>query len=542
MRGRKIASLIFLIALVISIVFLPALKNGFVYWDDGDYILHNSVIKSLSWQNIRGMFTSSFIGNYQPLTILSYALDYRMYGIEPFGYYLTNIVLHILNCILVFWLIFILSDNLPVSFITALFFGIHPLRVESVAWASGRKDMLYALFFLGALISYGFYLRKDRRAKYYYLSVAMFILSLSAKTAAVILPLCLFLIDYFFNRKWDRKAVLDKLPFFVFAALFGIVAIFAQQSEKMIWDKFPVAGHAIIFYLQKIILPVHLSCLYPSPLKAINIFSVSTLAAILATALLFTGKSLRKNVFWSSIFLVTLLPVLQFIPMQAYTAIADRYTYIPSIWVFYAAAESFVWIYGKYSRPVKILLTAILVMLIGILAAWSFERCSVWKDDISLWSDEIAKYPNSLAYRNRGVAYFNKAEIDKAISDFDEALKLDAGDKMNYKNRGAALYMIGKTDSAIGDFDKAIMIDPDYGSAYYDRALAYAKKDDMDRALSDFDKAIKIKPDNIDAHLGRLAAYFHKREYGKCREEIDLIKKLGGRDKIDTRLLEKLPP
>lgn len=548
MQKYKITFLIFLILVITFIAFLPSLKNGFVNWDDSTYVINNQIIRSFSCENVKSVFTSFFFVNYQPLTILSYSLDYHFYRLNPFGYHLTNLILHLLNCLLVFWLIFVFSYSLPISFITAILFAVHPLRVESVAWISERKDVLYSFFYLGAMISYCYYLLKGRASKYYYLSLSLFILSISAKVVAASLSLALFLIDYIMDRKRDKDRFTDKIPFFILSFIFGVAAIFAVKGvdkivfQKNFLDRFMSAGYAVIFYLKKIFIPINLSCLYPLPEKTATFPIFFLVTVILVMALFFLTRRFRVIVFCGMLYLITLLPIMQFIPIGGYTIVSDRYTYIPSIWIFYAASEFFVWLYKKnikYDQARRIFLVIILIGIIIILAVLTWKRCGMWKDDVSLWSDPIRKHHDStMAYRNRGYAYFNKGEYDKAAGDFNKALEIDPNSKFDYNGRGAALGKIGKTDDAISDFNKAIKIDQNYSEAYYNKGIAYMQKDDLVRAISDFDRAIKIDPDNTGARFKRAVAYLIKKEYDKSWRDLCAIEKLRGKDKVDPLFRE----
>ena len=167
-----------IIFIVTSISFYPSLNNGFTNWDDETHVVDNSSIKTLTWKTVADLPASLLIGNYIPLTALTYMLEYRFVRLNPFVYHATNLVLHLLNCLLVFWFVYLISRGIFVAFAASLLFGIHPLHVESVAWISERKDVLYALFFLASLICYGYYLKKLLSPKYYYLSVFFFLLSL----------------------------------------------------------------------------------------------------------------------------------------------------------------------------------------------------------------------------------------------------------------------------------------------------------------------------------------------------------------------------
>ena len=212
MKNHKIILSLCLILAIPAISFFPSLKNDFLNWDDPQYVTENKMITELSWRNIETIFDSIYMGHYHPLTLLSYALEYRFFKLNPFAYHLTNLILHLINGLLVFWLIWMLKGGVLTSLVVSLLFGIHPLHVESVAWISERKDLLCSFFFLGSLVVYLTYL-KTRRRRFYFLSLFLFLLSLLSKSMAVTLPLVLVLCDYLLDRKFDRKCLIEKIPF-----------------------------------------------------------------------------------------------------------------------------------------------------------------------------------------------------------------------------------------------------------------------------------------------------------------------------------------
>ena len=504
-RYHKTFFVCVLIILVFT-AFLPSLKNNFVNFDDSAYVTHNQAIKSLSWETIRTIFTSFYVNNYQPLSMLSYSLEYYFYDSHPSWYHLTNIILHLLNSLLVLWLIFIISDNLIVSFITAVLFGIHPLRVESVVWISERKDVLYAFFFLGASIAYSYYVKKDRASKYYYFSLALFFLALLSKAMAVTLPLLLLLLDYLLCRKWHRKILIEKIPFFLLSFIFGTLCIFSQQLDKNAYRlpsdsvNFIFAGSNIAFYLNKIFRPVHLCAISYFRDNAILPFYI-----MLILLFVFLKKGLRKIVFGIVLFLIVILPVM---PIKI---TADRYTYVASIGIFYIIGEAFVWMYRNplyYARVVRAILLSALIVTIGSLMLLTWKRCEIWKDGVSLWSDVLHSYPIfSKAYRNRGVAYADIGENDEAIADFTKAMRLEPNFPFDYISRGHVYLNEGKVPEAIKDFTTAIQLEPNIAYHYNDRGDAYRKMCNFDQAIKDYNKAMELEPDNILAYFGRGCAY-----------------------------------
>jgi tetratricopeptide (TPR) repeat protein len=497
----KIIISIGLILIIGSAAFLPCLNNNFVNWDDSEYVTANTAIQNLSLGSIKHIFTSFTYGNYQPLTIISFSLEYHLFKVNPFIYHLTNLILHLINCLLAFWLVFILSRKIIVSSITTILFCIHPLRVESVAWTSARKDVLYVLFFLAAIISYCYYLSNNKPAKYYFLSLILFIFSLLSKAMAITLPLVMLLVDYLLDGKPRKIMGIDKIPFFILSFIFGILAVLGQYSlgavrpenQFNILYKLMIASYCIIFYLNKILLPFRLSCLYAYPrmtnypLNSVYLYCL-LIFGIMITGVVLSGRHTKKFIFGSGIFMVTILPVLQFLPISQ-TIVADRYTYLPLLGIFYVVAEGFVWLYFKkikYAGVMRILLFMILVGTVSCLALLTHKRCGVWRDSISLWSDCLKSYPDSeTAYKNRGEAYASQGDFDKAIFDFSRAIRIDPNDPTLLVNLGNAYASKSDFALAFNSYNKALQIAPQNSVAYYNRAVAYFLRKEYDNAWFD---------------------------------------------------------
>ncbi|HPZ07586.1 MAG TPA: tetratricopeptide repeat protein [Candidatus Eremiobacteraeota bacterium] len=521
---KKIIILTCLLSIIILITFSNSLNNGFTNWDDEDYILSNKLIRELSWENLITMFTTVYVGHYHPITLLTYSLEYYSGKLDPFIYHLTSLIIHMFNSLLVFWLIFMFTNNLYSSFTGAILFGIHPLRVEAVAWVSGTKELLCTFFYTGTIIFYLHYLKK-KNLKYYFLSLLLFILSILSKSMAITLPVVLIGLNYFFYRNSIRNMIIDKIPFFAIAFIIQSITL----SGGLVIDTFSftflermlIASHRVIFYLYKTLLPISLSCRYPYPeesgkVMGETVFLISLLTLVLLTTLvIYTGKYTKKIISGSLFFLVTLLPVIQLIP--AAQPIADRYTYIPSIGLSYIAGEGFLWLYSrefKDSKIIKSLLITILIIIIISLSVLTWNRCTVWKDGLTLWSDVIKNYPHSaIAYNYRGLIYHNMGEYDYAIRDYTKALMLIPYDTKILNNRGIAYYSKGDCDSAIVDFTQALKFKSDYSEALYNRGLVYEHRGEYNTALSDFTLALKFNPNYYEVYNSRGIIYGTKGEY-----------------------------
>lgn len=500
----KICISVFLLICLISVAFYPSLGNGFVNWDDDLYVVNNTVIKSAPQEALPEILTGYFLGHYQPLTILSYFIEYHFFKLNPFWYHLTNLLFHIFNSLLVFWFIILVSSSLPAAFMVALLFGIHPMHVESVAWISERKDVLYSFFYLASLISYFYYLRKNK-AKYYIILLLLFLASLLSKAMAATLPLALLLIDFFEGRKDRRKAVIEKIPFFLLSAFFVYIAIKSPVvigepagSAYGVWERFIVASYSVVFYLAKLFIPVKLSCLYPYyGLKSIKFAFIYPI--FISALFVMTGLSLRytKKIFFGVVFFVLLLlPVIQLVP-QGETIVADRYTYLSSIGIFYIAAEFLRRIYLKRAAGFHFFKISIVILLVAISVIFIYltrSRCSVFKNGISLWSDVLAKYPDSaVAYNNRGVSYFESGQYDLAHSDFNHVIGQGARYYRRSKKEAFFYYNLNLSDyynnsgqygKTIDLLTKAIKEDPDHSYEYYNNlSIAYCLSGRKDKAV-----------------------------------------------------------
>jgi tetratricopeptide (TPR) repeat protein len=483
------------------------LHNDFTNWDDPVYVRDNFFIRSLSPAYLLNIFGDFHQYLYKPLTLFSLALEYRFFGLEPFFYHLDNLFLHLINCLLVFWLVYLLCSKTAVSFLTSLLFGIHPMHVESVAWVSERKDLLYGLFFLLALISWLYYLNKGAR-KYLLLALLSFFFCLLAKPLGIMLPLVLVGLDFLKNRSW-RANLREKLPFFFLAGIILGINIYAQHfsspylgteldpySRTVFIERFPIASYAIGFYLWKLFLPLRLSCYYPCPARLNGLlppvyFLSLLILPFLGILISVTLKYTRKPAFGIIFFLLSLAPVLQLVPSGP-SFVAERYTYISYLGIFYLLAEGLSWVLIKAKPSSRVVIITVLVLWLGSLAILSHQRSRIWKDSFRLWNDCLENYPSSLAYQNRGYVYVAEDKFDLAIRDFTRSIELNPRFALAYLWRGISYRKQGKIIQAIADFDRALEIIPLFASVYYNRGIAYFFKGEDEKAEEDFSRAQEL--------------------------------------------------
>lgn len=543
-------------ALVIAVtaaVFLPSIAGRFTNWDDAALVTDNPAIKKISVPNVLSIFTSSFVGTYIPLTVLSFAAEYHFFRLAPRAYHLTNLILHLLNSLLVLVLVRLLTKDWPTAGVVSLLFGIHPLHVEAVAWVTERKSVLYTFFFLLGLIAYAKYLRRPR-AGTYVLVAASFLLALMSKPMAITLPFVLLLLDYFHRRPLTNRVLAEKLPLLIIAAGFFCLNLLAQQTLQHGRFQFPLSFflvfHNLIFYLAKIFVPVNLSAYYPYPAAGCGLPLTMLLSPLIAAAIALDIVLLRRRaeylVFGALFFLITILPVIQLIPLVGAAAAADRYVYVPALGIFFAAASFLRRLYGARLRARPLLRGAGLaagVLVVAALSLASRQRIAVWHNSLALWNDVLRQFPDQvLALNNRGQAYaatkdyrraladynraavldsmygvtfFNRAglfydtrDYRRALDDYDRALRRDANRAAIYAGRGRAYFQLGRTAEAAADYERALKINPALADVHNDRGILYFGSGDYARALQAYNRCLALDPDHAPAYANRADLYF----------------------------------
>ncbi|MFH0893248.1 MAG: tetratricopeptide repeat protein [Bacteroidota bacterium] len=493
------------IAVATLIVYFRISSFDFVSWDDDQYILKNPYILSLSWDNIRSIFSEFHFANYHPLTTLTYAIDYQLYGFSSGGYHIENAILHSLNAFLVFYLFRLLTKKTNIAVIVSLLFAMHPMHVESVAWVSERKDVLYAFFFLISLIFYVRFLR-EKRGRLLVFSLLFFIASLMSKSAAVTLAPLLLIIDYFENRKFTWKVILEKVPFFLLSILFGVLTILSQQTTESISDlsiNFSIPDRVFLFtytigfYFVKLIAPFQLSAMYYYPettsgaLPMIYYFSLPAL--MLLGYLLYRLKKYRKEIIFGILFFfISASVILQIIPV-GFAITADRYTYIPYLGLFFILAVLADRLAQKKNRSMMVngLVAAVLI----VFTVLSFVRLNVWKNGFVLFTDVIEKNPKH--FHGWWIRANMKANVDDwkgALEDYNQSLLYRPNFAFGLTNRGDVRIKLEDYKGALQDLNVAVMIDPVLPEAYNNRAMAHDGLGNKTAARKDYNMAIKLKP------------------------------------------------
>jgi len=499
------------------VVYWPSLRNGFVNWDDHHYVAMNPL---LARPSLGAILTTPIAANWVPLTIASLLLDYRISGTSPAAYHWINLLLHVANTALVFVFVRALSRNrFWTTVVTALFFGIHPMHVESVAWIAERKDVLYGFFYLLALISYVRYIDKGRAVWLWAAFVSM-VLSVLAKPAAVVVPLSLLAIDWFRRRPLDTRLGMEKAPFFAVAIAGGLVNLHVQRSFGALdaphaWSltaKALFASYAIVVYVAKLFVPVHLSGVYPYPPVGAALplrYPAAFLAVLVLVPLAIVA--LRRNraaLFGIAFFFINIVLVLQLMTVGI-SVLAERFTYLPYIGLFFALAWPLDGGGAGVSRSLRRALAGLFVLLGVFSVAQTWSRCTVWHDPETFWSDAIRKFPGEIvpAYVNRGSYYRLAGRLEEARRDYAEALALNPEISSVWYYQGTVLAALGHPDSAIVYFDRALERDPRRLSALNDRGALRLREGDAKGAVQDFSRVIELDSLVWSAYSNRALAW-----------------------------------
>src|SRR6187455_2474036 len=269
-NGKILLTWIIPILLVTGICFFPMLKNQLTNWDDEYYVVQNALLRGPDWV---GIFSKPVVSNYHPITIATLAANYSMTGLDASSYLILNLLLHLINTGLVFYFIWLISGRkILVAAFSAVVFGIHPMHVESVAWVSERKDLLYTLFFLLSLIQYWYFLTKKKNKNLIYCFL-FFALSILSKPAAIILPFVLLSLDYWYGRKFNQRVWLEKIPFLIVSVVFAVLTFNIQSKTAIasldfypLWTRFFFATYSAMMYIVRFFVPYPLSAFHSFPL------------------------------------------------------------------------------------------------------------------------------------------------------------------------------------------------------------------------------------------------------------------------------------
>ncbi len=536
-----------LIVLSTVAAFFPALRGDFVHWDDDVNIVQNFNYRGLGWKQLAWMFTNVDLGHYQPLGWVTLGLDYVLWGMDPHGYHLTNLILHALNGVLFY---FVALRLLAAAFrhplnpgefslraaalFAALLFALHPLRVESVAWITERRGLLAGVFFFLSLLCYLRAVARAEAARSRWMGAALvaYGLSLVSKTSGVALPVVLLALDVYplgrpggGVRAWlearNRRILSEKAPFLIIAIAAMAVAVIAEHQRGAMrgLDKYGPGLRvaqglfAPAFYLWKMLVPAGLFPMYAKVADAVPAYwpfqpgAAAILSAGIAVTLALTaGLFLLRSRFPAGLanwfcYVALLGPVLGIVRFGDYLA-ADRYTYLACLgWPLLAAGGAIsITRLDKESRPYKArLLCAAGVLVLAGLGALTWKQSRVWRDSETLFQHVLTVAPDSAAaHNNLGIILGSRGELDEAIRHYRLVLKTDPDDDNAHFNLGVTLSAEGKLDEAIRHYRRYVQLDHSHSNfrlaAYHSLGILLSRQGKLEEAAESYRRALEIEP------------------------------------------------
>lgn len=512
-----------IIVLVTFLAYSRTLAAGFTNWDDNVYVTENVLLKNFNWANVKEIFTSSVSDVYSPLTILTFALEYHFFGPNPAVFHFNNLIFHLAVVCLIFFLIADLGFPTVVAGISALVFGLHPIHVESVAWITERKDVLYAFFYLLALRSYLQYLRSNKKVPYA-LSVLFCFLSMLSKPMALSLPLVLFILDWWTKRKITASIVIDKIIYFAIVAGVGWITYsqHARVPGKSLLEAATVWVYTFSFYIEKFFWPVGLTPHYQLP-EPIHFSNWPYLVSFIVFGLCIVFFVLDRSRLWRfaiTFYFFSIFFILRFDQGHDLNIVADRFMYLPCL--------GFCLLLGSFLHNLleKQRGAAALLVIVIIFIAWpvkTVKLVEIWRDSMSLWTHVIKNNPKlAVAYNNRGEAYSQSGLHDLAIKDYNKALELDPLHVSSYNNRADALIARGETNLAIKDYDKSIELNRNINfQAYYNRGNIHLARQEFLLALEDYNRAIEINPAFPQVYNNRGIVYLNQQKWDLALENFN---------------------
>lgn len=561
---------LFLIVTLCVITFFsyaPVLKNNFINFDDPEHIIEQPLIKSLSLNNLKKIFSENVNTTYIPLTMLSFAVEYHFFKLKPFIYHLDNLLMHLGVISLIFLFCIELKLNRLTAFTAALLFGLHPMHVESVAWATERKDVLYALFYLLSMLVYLKFLNLERRKVYYVLSWILGLFSMLSKPMAVSLPLVLLLIDFLKGRTDIKRCIMEKALFLLYIVPLAKLTHAQNASAYAIdpngWHAVQICIWTFSFYIHKFFIPTVYFPFYEVPPPTDFPSGPYWLAIGVLLAWMLALIKYRQNrgiVFGLMFYLCSMFFLLRFGRLINIDAVSDRFMYLPSLGFCLLMAGAVNYLYQKGSLK-KFGVIAVSISLSLYLFSFTKHQTQLWRNSHSLWTHVIHQYARSdsrnifnidpsieKAYFYRAQAYAKEKKIGLAIQDFEKivnsesrstdkslfvasaffnlgnftsktndfnksiehyskAIQLSPRLVSAYQNRGTVFLNLNQPEKALMDFSQAIELNPNMPDLYYNRGTVFGQQNKLDSALNDFNKAIQLDPSNPKYYANRAIVY-----------------------------------
>jgi tetratricopeptide (TPR) repeat protein len=513
-----------LIILVVFLVYLPVLRCGFI-WDDNYYVTENPTLHNLGGLK-RIWFKVGAVPQYYPMVHTTFWLEHHLWGLNPLGYHLVNVLLHAIAAIL-FWQT-LLRLRIRGAWLAAILFALHPVCVESVAWITERKNVLSAVFYFAAALAYLRFAPLEQndtgrqRWGWYRVALVLYIAALLSKTVTCSLPAALLLLCWWKKGRVQQGDISPLLPFFVLGVGLGLMTAWIEKhhvgAQGAEWsltfaDRCLIAGRALWFYAGKLVWPVHLTFIYPRWKIETGVWWqwLFPVAAVCVVAGLWLARwRIGRGPLVAVLFFAgTLVPALGFVNMypMRFSFVADHFQYL--------AGAGLITLCAAGLARIPRVIPATLVVLLGAL---TWQQAGIYRDPETLWRDTLAKNPDCwMAHNNLGTIFAAKDRVDEAIENFRQAIQINPNSFEALNNLGVALATKGRFDEAIENYRKAIQINPNYGDALDNLGLSLAAQGKFDEAITNYHRAIQVNPNHPKTflHLGTTLG-----QLGRTREAV----------------------
>jgi tetratricopeptide (TPR) repeat protein len=553
-----------LLGVLTYFVYSNTFEFDFVYWDDSVNVFENKNIQSLDWVHIKQIFTTDVIGNYNPLTILGFAIQYHFFYdsttevLNPHGFHVVNVVIHLINVFLVFEILKRLKFPVWIAFFGALLFSIHPMKVESVAWVTELKDVLFGFFFLAVVFLYLRWNCKPSLLQSLILTL-LFICSLLSKIQAVALPVTLILIDVLVAKKFYWKSVFSKWYMFLLSLGTGLLGVYMLSgngslekatAKYTVIERLCIASHSLLNYVIKFFYSYENCAIYPYETKLSIQYVIAGVLILLAVlAFIYFIKKMPLPVSLGFlIFFVNVVFLLQFVGAGQGLR-ADRFSYIP----YFGLIISLCYIIELYKS--KLFVVGIFVVMMLIHVKKTYAQVMVWENSISLWENEIIYYPNQVTsyqnlanfyrdnkdvpnaikyydlalenkkdatvYNGKGKLLYDNGKYAESLQNFNMATSIDSNLAEAWINRGGAYFYTGKTDSALVCLNIGLRKDPNFKNGFKNRAVILMSLGLGDFAMRDFDRAIELGVNDPNVNYENANLYAKKGDIKKSNELLE---------------------
>lgn len=486
---------VLLMALVV-VAYLPALRNGFVNWDDDIYVINNDAVRAPD--GLRHIWSTTELPEHfpnYPLVFTSYWLEYRLWGLVPAGYHLTNLVLHAVNTAMVFALVLALGASPWAAGVTAAVFGLHPMQVESVAWVTERKNVLSTSFALLTLLAYVRFTQSGRRAAYLF-AVAAFVCALLSKTAMVVLPLSLLLLDRFRDGRFTRASAYRVAPLLLLAALAGVATLGAESSPLTVppAQRPLLAAACLWFYAGKLIVPWNLMPVYPrwDPATAVGWWWLALVGLGVVGFVVWRWVGDWRARWGLSFFVCMLLPVLGLRPygFNEYSFVADRNVYLAAVGLLLALVLGVDRQRPARGRIVSVATAVAVACLLGL----TIQQVTVWRDSLTLWTEVVARNPGAVvAHSNLGLALIDAGRFDEAAAHLHTVLMAAPDDPEAHTNLGLILYGRGDLQGAEEHCRRALAVRPDAAEFHKNLGVVLEGQGNYAAAEQEYRQALRLQ-------------------------------------------------